>query len=181
VVHAKGAEFSPTGVIDLTQSAIDARLILSGPKVADPSAGSHPDISVSLTGPIDAPKRMLDVAALTNWLALRAVDQKAKRVDALEQAAREHPVDAGEVTGSPAEREPIDTGPPAPVSPPRAARPSSVASPVTGPPAASVGAPAGKAGDEPRARRSTPTVEQAPPLPPPMDIRPPAPAHGPRG
>ena len=40
-------------------------------------------------GPIDAPKRTLDVAALTNWLALRAVDQKAKRVDALEQAARE--------------------------------------------------------------------------------------------
>jgi uncharacterized protein involved in outer membrane biogenesis len=178
VVQAKGAEFSATGSIDLTQSAIDARLILSGPKVADPAAGGHPDISVSLKGPIDAPKRTLDVAALANWLALRAVDQKARRVDALEQAAREHPPDAGETTGSPAERDPVDT---VPAAAPRAARPSSVASPVTGPPAASIGVPAGKPGDEQRVRRPTPTVEQAPPLPPPLDIRPPPPPHGPRG
>jgi hypothetical protein len=181
VVQAKGAEFSATGSIDLTQSAIDARLILSGPKVADPAAGGHPDISVGLKGPIDAPKRTLDVAALANWLALRAVDQKARRVDALEQAAREHPPDAGETTGSPAERDPVDT---VPAAPPRAARPSSVAGPVagpvTGPPAASIGGPAGKPGDEQRVRRPTPTVEQAPPLPPPLDIRPPPP-HGPRG
>jgi large subunit ribosomal protein L24 len=165
-VHARGAEFAATGSIDLTQSAIDARLVLSGPKVADASAGVHPDISVSLKGPIDAPRRTLDVAALANWLALRAVDQKARRVEALEQAAREHPVDAGETTGSPAEREPTDTVPAAPVAPPRAARPSSVASP-------------GKTGDEPRVRR--PTVEQAPSLPPPIDIRPTVVPHGPRG
>ncbi len=145
VVHAEGAELAPTGSVDLTQNAIDAHLILSGPKVADASAGSRPDISLSLKGPIDAPKRVLDVAALANWLALRAVDQKAKRVDALEQAAREHPDDAGEATGNPAEREPI-----APL--PRAARPGSVASP-----AAAIGAPAAKAGDEPRVRRPTPT------------------------
>jgi hypothetical protein len=171
VVQAKGAEFSATGSIDLTQSAIDARLILSGPKVADAPSGGHPDISVGLKGPIDAPKRTLDVAALANWLALRAVDQKARRVDALEQAAREHPPDAGETTGSPAERDPVDT---VPAGAPRAARPSSVASPVTGPPpAASTGGLAVK--------RPTPTVEQAPPLPPPLDIRPAPPPHGPRG
>jgi large subunit ribosomal protein L24 len=166
-VQVRGAEFAATGSIDLTQSAIDARLVLSGPKAADASARVRPDISVSLKGPIDAPRRTLDVTALANWLALRAVDQKAKRVEALEQAAREHPVDAGEITGSPAEREPTDTVPAAPpVAPPRAARPSSVAGP------------AGKTGDEPRVRRPTPTVEQA--LPPPIDIRPTAP-HGPRG
>jgi large subunit ribosomal protein L24 len=173
VVQAKGAEFSATGSIDLTQSAIDARLILSGPKVADAPAGGHPDISVSLKGPIDAPKRTLDVAALANWLALRAVDQKARRVDALEQAAREHPPDAGETTGSPAERDPVDT---VPAAVPRAARPSSVASPVTGPPAASTGGLAVK-----RPTPTAPTVEQAPPLPPPLDIRPAPPPHGPRG
>jgi hypothetical protein len=163
VVHAKGAELAPAGSIDLTQSAIDGRLILSGPKTEDASAGSHPDISVSLKGPIDAPKRTLDVTALANWLALRAVDQKAKRVDALEQAAREHPDDAGETTGSPADREPVGT---APTAAPRATRPSSVVSPVAGP------APA--ATTEPR-------VRQAPLLPPPMDIRPTQPPHGPRG
>jgi large subunit ribosomal protein L24 len=156
-VQVRGAEFAATGSIDLTQSAIDARLVLSGPKAAEASARVHPDISVSLKGPIDAPRRTLDVAAFANWLALRAVDQKAKRVEALEQAAREHPVDAGETTGSPAEREPTDTVPAAP----RAARPSSVASP------------AGKTGDEPRVR--------APSLPPPIDIRPTVVPHGPRG
>jgi uncharacterized protein involved in outer membrane biogenesis len=163
VVHAKGAELAPAGSIDLTQSAIDARLILSGPKADDAAAGSHPDISVSLKGPIDAPKRTLDVAALTNWLALRAVDQKAKRVDALEQAAREHPDDSGETTGSPADREPI-VG--APTAAPRATRPSSVVSPVAGPAPVTT---------------TEPRVRQTPLLPPPLDIRPAPPPHGPRG
>src|SRR6202035_4402024 len=130
VVHAKGGEFAPAGGIDLTQSAIDARLILSGPNGTDVSIGSRPDISVRLKGPIDAPKRTLDVNALANWLALRAVDQKAKRVDALEQAAREHPEDEGETTGgSPADRDPVTS---VPGAPPRAARPSSVTSPIPG-------------------------------------------------
>jgi large subunit ribosomal protein L24 len=158
VVHAKGAELALAGSVDLTQSAIDARVILSGPKAEDPSVSGHPDISVSLKGPIDAPKRTLDVAALANWLALRAVDQKARRVDALEQAAREHPDDVGETTGSPTEREPAVTAPG-----PRATRPSSVASPISGP------------------VTSEPRVRQPPLLPPPMDIRPTPPAHGPRG
>jgi large subunit ribosomal protein L24 len=192
VVQAKGAELAPTGSIDLTQSAIDARLVLSGSQIADASIGSHPDISVVLKGPIDAPKRTLDVAALANWLALRAVDQKAKRVDVLEQAAREHPEDEGETTGgSPADRDPVTS---VPGAPPRAARPSSVTSPIPGsvvpsaPPrqraiqdlsAAPIIAPAAKAADETHVKRPNPTVEQAP-LPPPLDLRPPPP-HGPRG
>jgi uncharacterized protein involved in outer membrane biogenesis len=163
VVHAKGAELALVGSIDLTQSVIDARLSLSGPKADDPSANVHPDISVSLKGPIEAPKRTLEVAALANWLALRALDQKARRVEALEQAARERPDDAGETTSSPSEREPGVT---APAAAPRAARPSSVASPISGPIT-------GPVTGEPR-------VRQPPLLPPPMDIRP-TPPHGPRG
>jgi AsmA-like C-terminal region len=187
VVRVKGAELTPAGSIDLTQSAIDARLILSGPKAAA-AAGGHPDISISLKGPIDAPKRTLDVAALANWLALRAVDQKAKHADALEQAARERPDEAGESAGSPAERDPSDT---ALSAAPRAARPGSVVSPITGPaspigpgalprqrPIQDPAAAAVVAPDPPRVRR--PTVEQAPTLPPPIDLRPPPP-HGPRG
>jgi hypothetical protein len=185
VVRAKGAGLAPTGSIDLTQGAIDARLILSGPKGADPAAGGPPDISVSLKGPMEAPKRTLDVAALANWLALRVLDQKSKRVDALEQAARERTDDAGDTTGSPAERDPSDALP----VPPRAARPGSVATPAGSPLPGPVGLPrqrpvqdpaaaAAVAPDPPRVRR--PTVEQAP-LPPPIDIRPTPPPHGPRG
>ncbi len=194
VVHAKGAQLAPTGSIDLTQSAIDARLVLSGPQVADSvadtSVGKHPAISVFLKGPIDTPKRTLDVAALANWLALRAVDQKAKRVDLLEQAAREHPDDEGETTGVPADRDPVTSTPGAA---PRAGRPGSVTSPIPGAPSAQprsrvtpdpsaspIVVPAAKAGDEPRVRHPNPTVDQAP-LPPPLDLRPPPPPHGPRG
>jgi large subunit ribosomal protein L24 len=169
VVQAKGAEFVPAGGIDLTQTAIDARLSLSGPIAPDSSTGARPDISVRLKGPIDAPKRTLDVAALANWLALRALDQKAKHVEALEQAAREHPVDGNEGPGGPfpaSEGDPTDSVPAAPAPPQRASRPVAIpgAAPVTG--------------AEPRVRRPTPTVEQA--LPPPLDIRP-SPPHGPRG
>jgi uncharacterized protein involved in outer membrane biogenesis len=183
VVHAKGAEFAPAGSIDLTQSVIDARLILSGPKVADASVGTHPDISVSLKGPIDAPKRTLDVAALAHWLALRAVDQKASRVDALEQAAREHPADAGETADSPAEGDSLAT---VPAALPRAARPGSVTSPLAGPAAGPVTSPiigpVGPAG-LPRAPATSAggPAAKTPALPPPMDIRPPPPPHGPRG
>jgi hypothetical protein len=111
----------------------------------------------------------------------------------LEQAAREHPEDEGETTGgSPADRDPVTS---VPGAPPRAARPSSVTSPIPGsvvpsaPPrqraiqdlsAAPIIAPAAKAADETHVKRPNPTVEQAP-LPPPLDLRPPPPPHGPRG
>ncbi len=191
VLHVTGGELAPTGSIDLTQSVIDARFVLSGPKTADASAGSYPDISVALKGPIEAPKRTLDVAALANWLALRAVDQKAKRVDVLEQAAREHPDDDA---STPAEREPFASLPSPGGVATHAPHVNSVTAPVAGsvapsvqprqrpnqdPAAASIGTPAAKA-DEPRVRRPNPAVDQAP-LPPPIDIRPPVPPHGPRG
>jgi large subunit ribosomal protein L24 len=177
VVQVKGAELAPAGSIDLTQSAIDARLTLSGLKAAGAPAGSRPDISVSLKGPIDAPKRTLDVAALANWLAMRAVDQKSKHVDALEQAAREHADDTGETPGSPVERDPSDTAPA-----PRPARPGSVASPIGLPRQRPViQDPAAAVAPDPPPRVRRPTVEQAPSLPPPIDIRPTPPPHGPRG
>ena len=154
VVHAKGAELAPTGSIDLTQGAIDARLTLSAPKGAD--AAGPPDISVSLKGPLDAPRRTLDVGALANWLALRALDQKSKHVDALEQAAREHADDA-ETTGSPTERDPSDA---VPSVPPRAGRPGSVATPIPGP----VGLPRQRPTQDPAA--AAVIIPEAPPPPP---------------
>jgi len=160
-IHAANAELVPSGSIDLTQSSIDARLTLSAASGDDRDAG-HPAVTVNLKGPVAAPRRTLDVGALTHWLALRAADEKAKRVDALEQAAREHPDDVGDTTGSPSppEQDMSSTAPtlPRPSMPPRQR-------PAPGP-------------DQP-ARRSGPAVEQAP-LPPPIDIRPPV-SHGPRG
>jgi len=190
-VQAKGAEFVLVGSIDLTQGAIDARLVLSDPKAADGQAGRRPDILVALKGPLDAPKRTLEVTSLANWLARRAADQKAKRVDALEQAAREHPTLEG-AEGAPdsAEREPIDaTASPGttpssrrpvrsnPATATAGSSPTSSVGPAAGPrsrpgtdvPAASGGVDGAKPGDEARPRRPA-TAEQV--APPPLDIRP---------
>jgi large subunit ribosomal protein L24 len=147
-------ELAPSGSVDLTQNSIDARLLLSGP-ISDGPEGSHPNVTVNLKGPIDAPKRSVDVVALTQWLTLRAADQKAKRANALEQAQREHPDEDVETTGTPGDQDSTSTP---------SALPRSIMPPPRQRPAAA----------------QRPAVEQAPLLPPPLDLRPPI-SHGPRG
>jgi hypothetical protein len=72
----------------LADDTIDARLTLSAPERPDAPGGTRPEVTITLKGATDAPKRAIDVTAFFNWLALRAVDQQSKRIDALE-AARE--------------------------------------------------------------------------------------------
>jgi hypothetical protein len=90
-IRAKDAELGVMLGLDLSGSAIDARLILSGASGSGALEGIRPEIAVALRGPFDAPKRTLDVAAFTSWLALRAIEEKDKRIDAL-QSGREVPV-----------------------------------------------------------------------------------------
>ena len=90
-IRAKGAELGVTLGLDLSGSAIDARLVLSGAPGSGALEGIRPEIALALRGPFDAPKRTLDVAAFTSWLALRAIEEKDKRIDAL-QSGREVPV-----------------------------------------------------------------------------------------
>ena len=69
-IRAKGAELGVALGLDLSGSAIDARLVLSGAPGTGALEGIRPEIALALRGPFDAPKRTLDVAAFTNWLAL---------------------------------------------------------------------------------------------------------------
>ncbi len=84
------ADLSVSSTLDLTDGAMDARLVLSGPQ-----ANGRPDIFMALKGPVTAPSRNIDVSALTGWLTLRSVENQAKRLKALQQAApppaTEHP------------------------------------------------------------------------------------------
>jgi hypothetical protein len=80
----KDAGLSIAGNLDLTDGSIDARLVLSG---LSPAAGAKPDIFIALKGPVTAPSRNIDVSALTGWLTLRAVDNQAKRLQAIEGAS----------------------------------------------------------------------------------------------
>jgi AsmA-like C-terminal region len=93
-IQSKDAELAAALGLDLSGSAIDAQLILSGAPGSGALDGVRPEIALALRGPFDAPKRTLDVAAFTNWLALRAIEEKDKRIDAL-QSGREVPVPPG--------------------------------------------------------------------------------------
>lgn len=149
-IRAKGAELGVTLGLDLSGNAIDARLVMSGAPGSGALEGIRPEIALILRGPFDAPKRTLSVAAFTNWLALRAIEEKDKRIDAL-QSGREVPVPPA--TPAP----PPDTPP---VKTPPARTPSVTPAPDKVTPAA----------PQPKAVPRPPAAKAAPPT----DIRPPA-------
>jgi large subunit ribosomal protein L24 len=124
MVRAERADLAVAASLDLAAGAIDAKLTLSGPAGTGGASNGRPEIGIVLKGPIATPKRTLDVAALASWLALRAVEQQARRLDALESS---HEV----VVEPPVTVAPAAPQPPAPIvrsepspkaAPPRAAR-----------------------------------------------------------
>src|SRR5262245_45326008 len=87
VVRAQRGDLAVSGSANLTEAALDARLTMFGTGGAGAPGNTRPEIGVALKGPIDTPKRTIDVAALASWLALRAVEQQSKRLDVLEGRA----------------------------------------------------------------------------------------------
>jgi large subunit ribosomal protein L24 len=147
------SDLAVTANLDLVQAQIEARLALLGAAAKEGSVG-RPEVDVALRGPIDSPRRSVDVSALVGWLTLRAVDLQAKRLKDAEAERRR-----GEETIRRANEE--------------AARRAAAAE-------------AARRAAEAQARREAeelmrtqsvppkpaPPVEQAPALPPPIDIRP---------
>jgi uncharacterized protein involved in outer membrane biogenesis len=84
VVRAQGADLTVGGSVDLAEGMLEARLLLFGPGGAGSLINTRPEITIALKGPINAPRRTIDAAALANWLALRAVEQQSKKLDVLE-------------------------------------------------------------------------------------------------
>jgi large subunit ribosomal protein L24 len=171
MVRAQGADLALNGSIDLAQGMLDGRLTLIGNGGPGAPANTRPEVLIALKGPVDAPKRSIDVAALASWLALRAVEQQSKKLDVLE--GREPPAA------------------PAPSAAPTAAPPASqgavVAIPLPDAPAAD--SPTAKASHsdpgtattrpartpiapKPKPLAPATTSDQVQPLPPPVDIRP---------
>jgi large subunit ribosomal protein L24 len=158
-LRAQGADLTLGGSVNLLDGEIDTRLTLSGTLAAP--AGTKPEIGIALKGPIEAPKRTTDVAMLASWLAMRAVEQQAKKLDVLEGRA---PAAQPGSTASDA----VEAVRPAP-----AAAGSASPSPARGAPEGSRPRPMVRS-------KARPTQsEQA--QPPPIDIRPaPAPRAAPR-
>jgi large subunit ribosomal protein L24 len=174
-VRAQRADLAVSGSVNLADAALEGRLTLFGAGGASAPANTRPEITIGLKGPVDTPKRSIDVAALASWLALRAVEQQSKKLDALEGRAPAAPPNAPAVNANapvananprttPAQdAPPADAAVPAPETP--APRPAARTPPAT----PSVQKP----------KPAAPTADLAPVLPPPIDIRraptPPAP------
>jgi len=148
-VRAQGADLAINGSMNVAEAALDAHLALSGPAALAGAAGTRPEIALAVKGAIDSPRRTLDAGAFASWLALRAVEQQSKKLEALEGRAS-----------------------PAPASTGGAAHGDPAAAPDAG--AATRAAPARPHGTmRGQAAKPKPSAtEQVPPLPPPIDIRP---------
>jgi large subunit ribosomal protein L24 len=155
--------------IPADQADIRAALALTLPT----STSGRPEIQLFAAGTPDAMTRSVDVASLSSWLAVRAIDQETKRLDAIERGEPPPPPptpisipkEAAEDIAPSAEplssvplpgrdprlpgREPRRAKPPKAASPPRPAPPATAAIP------------------HPSAAQ-----QQAAPLPPPIEVKP---------
>jgi uncharacterized protein involved in outer membrane biogenesis len=143
-------QVSAQASLDLVRLSFDAavELELSGPA----GSAARPGAIVRWRGPLSAPERAIDAAALSNAIALRAVEREMGEIE--KRDTPKPPLDAPSVMVDPLR--PI-TGPAAPVPP------SMIAPPVVRVPAPVPGA---------TPQRNEPAVG-VPALPPPPNVRPP--------
>ena len=83
-----GSTLSLSGVLDLNDSTIDARMTLSERPPPNALIDGHPALAVLVKGPLDSPARRLDVSALTGWLTLHAAELQTRRIEMLEANRR---------------------------------------------------------------------------------------------
>jgi hypothetical protein len=83
LAQAESADVTMSGVLDLAERTLESRIVLTD-TAATTSAG-RPEISMQLKGALATPVRNIEVAALTGWLALRAVEQQSKKLEAIER------------------------------------------------------------------------------------------------
>jgi large subunit ribosomal protein L24 len=166
-LDAEGARAIISGGYDIPADQADIRASLASTAVG--SATSRPEIQLFAVGSPDALDRTVDVAALSSWLAVRAIDRETRRLDSIERG---------------------DPPPalPASIPPPAAAQPSAGATDAvpSDQPFSEVPLP----GRDPRRPPSKPRVsvprppaappspnapvvsQQVAPLPPPIEVRP---------
>jgi hypothetical protein len=167
MVRAQRADLAVNGGINLIDGTLDVRLTLFGAGGAGAPANTRPEVLIMLKGPVDAPKRNIDVAALSSWLALRAVEQQAKKLDVLEgrepAAASARPTIKLQSAPPPDAPAAERAAPGAAQTEPGASAPNPAVRPQPTQPTTT---------SAPKPKPAAPAVEQAPPLPPPIDIRP---------
>jgi large subunit ribosomal protein L24 len=84
-----GASLALTGGLDLNTGSVEARATLSSPPPRNALIAIRPELAVELKGPLAAPRRTLDLAALTGWLTLRAAELQTRRLESIEANSRQ--------------------------------------------------------------------------------------------
>ena len=82
-LEATGARAIVSGGYDIPADQADIRISLTSNAVGSDS--SRPDIQLFMAGPPDTLHRSLDVASLSSWLAVRAIDRETRRLDSIER------------------------------------------------------------------------------------------------
>ncbi|HXI08230.1 MAG: AsmA family protein [Bradyrhizobium sp.] len=147
--------------IPADQADIRAALALTLPT----STSGRPEIQLFAAGTPDAMTRSVDVASLSSWLAVRAIDQETRRLDAIERGEPPPPpptpisIPKEAVEDIVPPSEPLATVPMPGRDPRRGKQPKAAAPPRPAPPAT--------AAPHPPAAQ-----QQVAPLPPPIDVRP---------
>jgi hypothetical protein len=167
-LDAKGARAIVSGGYDIPADQADIRAIVASTVAG--SATSRPEIQLFAAGPPDALNRTVDVAALSSWLAVRAIDRETRRLDSIERG--DPPAALPASIPPPAAAQPLAAAPDAmPAGQPLSEAPFPGHDPRRLPPKPKVVVPrAPMAPPNPNA----PVVSQqvAPPLPPPIEVRP---------
>ncbi len=180
-VDAQGVRAVISGGYDIPADQADIRAALAL-TLATPTGG-RPEIQLFAAGTPDAMTRSVDVAALSSWLAVRAIDHETKRLDAIERGEPPPPPptpisipqapDAGPDLGPPVE--PLTTVPLPGRDPRRVPKQPKAAAPPrppAPPPTAAVPAPPRSPASPPAAPAPPVTRQQAAPLPPAIDVKP---------
>jgi large subunit ribosomal protein L24 len=170
-LDGEGGRAVVSGGYDIVADQVDMRATLTGTAVGTSSV--RPEVQIFAVGTPDKLDRTLDVAALSSWLAVRAIDRETRRLDSLERG--ELPPTAVPIgVPAPSASRPVDTPIPA-IDPPTASAPSDVLLPSRDP---------RRSTPKPAAPRSAmPPVasQQVAPLPAPIEVHPaPGAARAPR-
>jgi large subunit ribosomal protein L24 len=161
-LDGEGGRAIVSGGYDIVADQVDTRATLTGTTAGTSSV--RPEVQIFVVGTPDKFDRTLDVAALSSWLAVRAIDRETRRLDSLERG--ELPPTAVPVAVPPPSASlPVDTPMPA-IDSPTASAPSDALLPGRDP---------RRSPPKPAAPRSAgPPVasQQVAPLPAPIEVRP---------
>jgi len=88
-LEGDGARAIVSGGYDIAADQVDIRASLASTSVG--SANDRPEIQIFAAGSPDTISPSVDVAALSSWLAVKAIDRETRRLDSIEQSMQVPP------------------------------------------------------------------------------------------